>query len=96
MLGDRPRREQESVQCGGPGVIDQEVDPSGLGDQGDSGTSGGFIGYVNGMRGEIRVRQRLRATGESMYSPAIGEQPFSESKAKALGSASDKSGGHFV
>jgi hypothetical protein len=31
-----------------------------------------------------------------MHGPAVGEQPFSQGEAKALGSASDKSGGHLI
>jgi len=41
------------------------------------------------------MRERLRAAGEAMDDPAIGEQPFGQGAAKALGSAGDESGGHF-
>jgi hypothetical protein len=48
------------------------------------------------MAMEIRVRQGLRASRESMHGPAVGEQALSQGEAKALGSAGDESGGHWI
>lgn len=95
-LGGLARRQQQGVHRGRAGVIDQQVDPAGLGDGRDRGADGGFVGDVHDAGMEVRMGERLRAAGEAMHDPAVGQQAFGQGAAQAAGRAGDEGGGgHF-
>ncbi len=80
---------------GGPGIIDQEIDAAGGGYGRDGGAHRGFVGDIDGMRGEMGMRQFLRSARKPMHGPAIGEQTLSQGKSETLGSTGDEGGRHW-